>query len=149
MDVILTQDVKGQGKKGDLVKVSDGYARNFLFPRKLATPATKDALNAMKGQQDAAAYHKQKELEEAQETGRKINETTVTLTAKCGDNGKLFGSITSGDIADALKMQGHIVVDKRKLRLDDPIRTIGTTKVKIKLHSEVTAELTVIVTEAK
>ena len=149
MEVILTQDVKGQGKKGQLVKVSDGYARNFLFPRKLATPATKDALNAMKGQQDAAAYHKQKELEEAQALGKKIDEAKVTLTAKCGENGKLFGSITSGDIADALKMQGHIVVDKKKIVLDEPIKAIGVIKVKIKLHSEVSAQLTVEITEAK
>lgn len=149
MDVILTQDVKGQGKKGDLVKVSDGYARNFLFPRKLATPATKDALNAMKGKQDAAAYHKQKELEEAIELGKKIDATTVTLSAKCGENGKLFGSITSGDIADVLKMQAHIVVDKRKITLDEPIKAIGTVKVKIKLHSEVSAQLTVIIDGTK
>ncbi len=149
MEVILTQDVKGQGKKGELVKVSDGYARNFLFPRKLATPATKDALNAMKGQQDAAAYHKQKELEEAQLLGKKIDEAAVTLSAKCGAGGKLFGSITTGDVAEALKMQQHIVVDKRKLSLDEPIKSIGTVKIKVKLHSEVTATLTVIVNEEK
>lgn len=149
MEVILTQDVKGQGKKGDLIKVSDGYARNFLLPRKLATPATRDALNAMKGQQDAAAYHKQKELEAAQEMAKKIDESTVTLSAKCGAGGKLFGSITTGDVADALKMQQHIVVDKRKLSLDEPIKSIGTVKIKVKLHSEVTATLTVIVNEEK
>lgn len=149
MEVILTQDVKGQGKKGQLIKVSDGYARNFLFPKKLATPATKEAINAMKGQQDSQAYHKQKELEEAQALGKKIEETSITLTAKCGENGKLFGSITSGDIAEQLKMQGHIVVDKKKISLDEPIKSIGTIKVKIKLHSEVSAQLTVIITEAK
>ena len=149
MEVILTQDVKGQGKKGELIKVSDGYARNFLFPRKLATPATKDALNAMKGQQDAAAYHKQKELEEAQALGKKIDEAKVVLTAKCGENGKLFGSITSSDIAHELKMQQHIVVDKKKIQLDEPIKSICAMKVKIKLHSEVTAQLSVEVTEAK
>lgn len=149
MEVILTQDVKGQGKKGELIKVSDGYARNFLLPRKLATPATRDALNAMKGQQDAAAYHKQKELEQAQEMAKKIDAATVTLSAKCGAGGKLFGSITTGDVADALKMQQHIVVDKRKLSLDEPIKSIGTVKIKVKLHSEVTATLTVIVNEEK
>ena len=149
MEVILTQDVKGQGKKGELIKVSDGYARNFLLPRKLATPATRDALNAMKGQQDAAAYHKQKELEQAQEMAKKIDVATVTLSAKCGAGGKLFGSITTGDVADALKMQQHIVVDKRKLSLDEPIKSIGTVKIKVKLHSEVNATLTVIVNEEK
>ena len=149
MEVILTQDVKGQGKKGDLIKVSDGYARNFLFPKKLATPATKDALNAMKGQQDAAAYHRQKELDEAKELGKKIDEAKVVLTAKCGENGKLFGSITSADIAQELKMQQHIVVDKKKIVLDEPIKSICSIKVKIKLHSEVTAQLSVEVTEAK
>ncbi len=149
MEVILTQDVKGQGKKGDLIKVSDGYARNFLLPRKLATPATKDAINAMKGQQDAAAYHKQKELEEAKALAEKINAAKVELTAKCGENGKLFGSITSGDIADALKMQQHIVVDKKKIVLDEPIKTICAMKVKIKIHADVTAQLSVSVTETK
>ena len=149
MEVILTQDVKGQGKKGDLIKVSDGYARNFLLPRKLATLATKDAINAMKGQQDAAAYHKQKELEEAKALAEKINAAKVELAAKCGENGKLFGSITSADIADALKMQQHIVVDKKKIVLDDPIKSICAIKVKIKIHADVTAQLSVSVTEAK
>lgn len=147
MEVILTQDVKGQGKKGQLIKVSDGYARNFLLPRKLATPATKDAINAMKGQQDSANYHKQKELEEAQALAEKINAAKVELKAKCGENGKLFGSITSADIAEALKMQQHIVVDKKKIVLDEPIKSICAIKVKIKLHSEVSAALSVAVTE--
>ena len=149
MEVILTQDVKGQGKKGELIKVSDGYARNILLPRKLATPATKDALNAMKGQQDSAAYHKQKELEEAQELGKKIDQAKVVLTAKCGESGKLFGSITNNDIAHELKMQQHIVIDKKKILLDEPIKNIGAIKVKIKLHSEVTAQLSVEITESK
>ncbi len=149
MQVILTQDVKGQGKKGEMIKVSDGYARNFLLPKKLAIPATKDAINAMKGQQDSAAYHKQQELEQAKELAVKINEAKVVLTAKCGENGKLFGSITSSDIAEALKMQAHIVVDKKKIQLDEPIKSICAIKVKIKLHSEVTAELSVAIQEAK
>ncbi|MBQ3054370.1 MAG: 50S ribosomal protein L9 [Clostridia bacterium] len=149
MEVILTQDVKGQGKKGDLIKVSDGYARNFLFPKKLATPATKDAINAMKGQKDAVAYHKQQELESAKALAEKINAVTVVLKAKCGENGKLFGSITSSDIAQELKMQHHIVVDKKKIALDEPIKSICAIKVKIKLHSQVAAELSVNVTDIK
>ena len=143
MKVILTQDVKGQGKKGDLVNVSDGYARNFLLPRKLATEATKEAINAMKGQKDAAAYHNQKELEEAQELGKKIETVTVVMTAKSGENGKLFGSITSADIAQALKMQHHFVVDKKKFVLPEPLKSTGEITIKIKLHSEVTANLKV------
>jgi len=101
MQVILTQDVKGQGKKGELINVSDGYARNFLLPKKLATEATKENLNVMKGQKEAAEYKKQKELEEAKEIAAKIGEVIVNLSAKAGSNGKLFGSITNKDVAEA------------------------------------------------
>ena len=149
MKVVLLMDVKGHGKKGDIVEASDGYARNILLPRKLATPATKDVLNAMKGQQDSAAYHKQQDLEEAQERVKKIDKAKVVLTAKCCESGKLFGSITNNDIAHELKMQQHIVIDKKKILLDEPIKNIGAIKVKIKLHSEVTAQLSVEITESK
>ncbi len=143
MKVILTQDVKSQGKKGDMIEVSDGYARNFLFFKKLATEATKSAINEMKGQKDAAAYRKQKELEAAQEQAAKIAEVTVELKAKCGENGKLFGSITGGDIADALKMTHHIVVDKKKLVMAEPIKTTGDFEIPVKLYTGVTATLKV------
>ncbi len=148
MKVILTQDVKGQGKKGDMIDVSDGYARNFLFPKKLATEATKSAINEMKGQKDAAAYRKQKELEEAQELAKKVESVTVVLEAKCGEGGKLFGSVTNGEIADALKMTHHIVVDKKKLVLSEPVKTTGEFEIPVKLYQGVTAKLKVKI-EAK
>ncbi len=149
MKVILTQDVKGQGKKGDMINVSDGYARNFLFPKKLATEATKSAINEMKGQKDAAAYRKQKELEEAQGIAVKIEEVTVVLNAKSGDNGKLFGSITSGEIVDVLKMTHHIVVDKKKLVLSEPIKATGDFEIPVKLYPGVTPTLKVKVESQK
>lgn len=148
MKVILSKDVKGQGKKGDLVEVSDGYARNFLLPRKLATEATKENLSVMKGQKEAADYRKKKELEEAQAIAKQIADISINLTAKSGENGKLFGSITSKDIAEELVKQHHIKIDKKKFVLHDGIKTLGTTEVEIKIYPEVTAKLKVKVTEA-
>ena len=143
MKVILNQDVKGQGKKGDLIEVSDGYARNFLLPKNLAIPATKENINVLKGQQESREYRQQQELEQAQETAKKINEISVVLKAKAGDNGKLFGSITSKDVAEALTQQHHIKIDKKKFVLPDGIKTLGTTQVDIKVHSGVLAKLKV------
>lgn len=145
MKVILTENVKGQGKKGDMINVSDGYARNFLFPKGLATEATKSAINEMKGKADAQSYREAKELEAAKEIAGKINEVSIVIEAKSGDNGKLFGSITSADVADALKMQGHIVVDKKKIVLHEPIKSTGDYELPIKIHSGVTATLKVSV----
>ncbi len=143
MKVILNQDVKGQGKKGDMINVSDGYARNFLLPKGLATEATKSAINEMKGKADAKAYREEKELEAAKELAAKIEAVSVTIESKSGDNGKLFGSITSGDVADALKMQGHIVVDKKKIVLHDPIKSVGEYQLSVKVHAGVSATLKV------
>ena len=143
MKVILNQDVKGQGKKGDLIEVSDGYARNFLLPKNLAIPATKENINVLKGQQESREYRQQKELEEAQETAKKINEINVVLKAKAGDNGKLFGSITSKDVSEALTQQHHIKIDKKKFVLPDGIKSLGTTQVDIKIHPGVLAKLKV------
>lgn len=143
MKVILNQDVKGQGKKGDLIEVSDGYARNFLLPKNLAIPATKENINVLKGQQESREYRQQKELEQAQEIAEKINEISVVLKAKAGDNGKLFGSITSKDVAEALTQQHHIKIDKKKFVLLDGIKALGTTQVDIKVHSGVLAKLKV------
>lgn len=149
MKVILMQDVKGQGKKGDLVNVSDGYARNFLFPRKLASEATKAAINELKGQKDAASFRQQKELEEAQAICDKINQASVTIKAKAGENGKLFGSITNADIVENLKMTQHLVVDKKKLVMTEPIKATGVFEIPVKLHAGVTAKLKVTIeTEA-
>ncbi len=145
MQVILTQDVKGQGKKGQMINVSDGYARNYLLPRGLAQPATKSNINVMKGKQESAEYRKQKEIEEANEIAEKMKDMTVTLKAKAGENGKLFGSITSKDVAEALKMQHHIKLDKKKFVMPDGIKTLGTSTVSVKLYSGITGSLTVTV----
>lgn len=142
MKVILTSDVKGQGKKGEMINVSDGYARNFLFPKKLATPATKTAINEMKGQEDAKAYHEQKQLEAAQAIAAQLEGKAVTLEAKAGENGKLFGSITAAEVAEQVKYQLHVVVDKKKLVMDT-IKQAGTTEVKAKIHAGVTANFKV------
>ncbi len=145
MKVILNQDVKGQGKKGDLIEVSDGYARNFLLPKNLAIPASKENINVLKGQQESREYRQQKELEEAQSTAKKIDEIKVILKAKAGDNGKLFGSITSKDVSEALTEQHHIKIDKKKFVLPDGIKSLGTTNVDIKIHPGVVAKLKVSV----
>ncbi len=145
MKVILNQDVKGQGKKGQLVEVSDGYARNFLLPKKLAKEATKENINVMQGKKESEEYRKKVELEEAQETAKKIGDASVKLTAKAGENGKLFGSITSKDVAEALTMQHHIKLDKKKFVLPDGIKTLGTTEVEIKVYAGVSAKLKVVV----
>ncbi|MBR5586760.1 MAG: 50S ribosomal protein L9 [Clostridia bacterium] len=145
MKVILLKDVKGQGKKGDIIEASDGYARNFLLPRKLAIEPTKTALNELKGQQDSKNYREQKELDEATALAEKISAVKVLVSAKAGETGKLFGAVTSSEIADKLKMEHHIVVDKKKIVLSDPIKTTGEFTLPVKLHSKVTAELKVSV----
>lgn len=147
MKVILTQDIKGQGKKGQLVEVSDGYARNFLMPRGLAQEATKENLNVMHGKQEAEAYKKQMALDDAKELAKRLAEITVEIKAKSGENGKLFGSVTSKEIAEELLGTHHIKIDKKKLVLPDGIKTLGVTEVEIKLHPGVGAKLKVSVTE--
>lgn len=145
MQVILTQDVKGQGKKGQMVNVSDGYARNYLLPKGLAQPATKSNINVMKGKQESLEYKKQKEIEEANEIAEKMKEITVVLKAKAGDNGKLFGSITSKDVAEELKMQHHIKLDKKKFVMPDGIKTLGEKTVDVKLYTGIVGKLKVVV----
>ncbi|MBR5529516.1 MAG: 50S ribosomal protein L9 [Oscillospiraceae bacterium] len=148
MKVILLQDVKGKGKKGQLLDISDGYARNFLLPRKLAVEATADALNTKKMNDKAAAEKAAKERAEAVETSKKLREMTVVVTAKGGGAGRLFGSVTNQEIADALKAKSGIVLDKRKIVLSDPIKSVGTYTVQCKLGYEITAPLTVKIEEA-
>lgn len=143
MKVILNQDIKGQGKKGQMVEVSDGYARNYLLPKKLAKEATKENINVMQGQKESEEFRKKKELEEAQEIAKRMETLTVKLSAKAGENGKLFGSITSKDVAEALTMQHHIKLDKKKFVLPDGIKTLGTTEVDVKIHTGVTGKLKV------
>lgn len=146
MQVILTQDVKGQGKKGQMVNVSDGYARNYLLPRGLANEATKENINIMKGKAESLEYKIKTEKEEAQKIVDALKEIEVVLSAKCGANGKLFGSITPKDVAEQLKMQHHIKLDKKKFIMDD-IKTLGTTEVKIKVYTGITGNLKVVVKE--
>ncbi len=149
MKVILKADVKGQGKKGDLINASDGYAKNYLIPKGLAVLADKTAINDMEGQKSAAEFHKNQDLKNAKELAAKIDAVSVTFETKAGSGGKLFGSITAKDVAEQLKMQQHIVVDKKKIQLPDGIKVLGTTDVKIKVYPEVTATLKVIVNESK
>ena len=148
MKVILLQDVKGKGKKGQMIEVSDGYARNFMLPRKLATEATADAVNTMRMNDKAAAEKAARERAEALETSRKLREMTVVVTAKGGGAGKLFGSVTNQEIADSLEKASGIKLDKRKIVISDPIKNVGTYTVTCKLGYEITAPLTVKIQEA-
>ena len=147
MKVILKKDVKGQGKAGDLVNVSDGYARNFLLPRKLAVEATADAMNTKKMNDKAAAEKAAKDRAEALDTSRKLRELTVVVKAKGGGAGRLFGSVTTQEIADSLKATAGITLDKRKIVMADPIKSVGTYTVQCKLGYEITAPLTVKIEE--
>ena len=147
MKVILQQDVKGQGKKGQLIEASDGYARNFLLPRKLAVPATAENLNTMKQQEKAKKAQEAAEKAEAQAVAEKLKEAVVKLTAKAGSGGRLFGAVTSKEISDALKEQYGLDVAKTKVVQDEPIKSFGTYQLKCKLGYEITGTLTVTVSE--
>ena len=148
MKVILLQDVKGKGKKGQMLEVSDGYARNFMLPKKLAIEATPDAINTMRMNDKATQERIAREKAEALAVSKKLREMTVTVTAKGGGNGRLFGSITNQEIADALAKQSGIKLDKRKIVISDPIKSVGTYTVNCKLGYEITAPLTVKIEEA-
>ena len=148
MKVILLQDVKGKGKKGQMLEVSDGYARKFMLPKKIAIEATPDAINTMRMNDKAAAEKAAKERAEAMEISKKLRELTVTVTAKGGGAGKLFGSVTNQEIADALKAATGITLDKRKIVIADPIKNVGTYTVTCKLGYEISAPLTVKIQEA-
>ena len=147
MKVILLQDVKGKGKKGQMIEVSDGYARNFMLPRKVAIEATADAVNTMRMNDKATAERIAREKAEAMDTAKKLRELTVVVKAKGGGAGRLFGSITNQEIADALKASAGIALDKRKIVISDPIKTVGTYTVTCKLGYEITAPLTVKIEE--
>ena len=147
MKVILLQDVKGKGKKGQLLEVSDGYARNYMLPRKIAIEATADAVNTKNMNDKAAAERAAKERAEAMETSRKLREMTLTVKAKGGGAGRLFGSVTNQEIADALKVSTGITLDKRKIVISDPIKNVGTYTVTCKLGYEISAPLTVKIEE--
>ena len=147
MKVILLQDVKGQGKKGQLIEASDGYARNFLLPRKLAVEATADAMNTKKMNDKATQERIAREKAEALETSKKLREMTVVVKAKGGGAGRLFGSVTSQEIADALAKSALIKLDKRKIVISDTIKSVGTYTVTCKLGYEINAPLTVKIEE--
>lgn len=146
MKVVLLQDVKGKGKKGELCNVSDGYARNFLFPKKLAVEADNAALNELKNREEAQAHHKKEELAAAQKTASMLDGKTVNIKAKAGAGGKLFGSVTSKEIAAEIKNSIGIEIDRKKMNVAD-IKNYGEYTAEIKLYPGVTAKLTVKVSE--
>jgi|UniRef100_UPI0040272BEE large subunit ribosomal protein L9 len=147
MKVILLQDVRGKGKKGQMLEVSDGYARNYMLPRKIAIEATADAVNTMRMNDKATQERIAKEKAEAMEVSKKLREMTVVVNAKGGGNGRLFGSVTNQEIADALKAKTGIALDKRKIIITDAIKNVGTYTVTCKLGYEITAPLTVKIEE--
>ncbi len=146
MEVILKNDVKGLGKKSEKVNVSDGYARNFLFPRGLAAEANAQTLSEMKNKQSSEQFKADEELKAAKESAEKINNNTIVLKAKGGANGKLFGSVTAKEIAVVVSNQFKVSVDKRKITVDD-IKAFGTYNAQVRLHPKVTASFKVQVVE--
>ncbi len=149
MKVILLEDVKGVGKKDDVINANDGYAKNFLFPKNLAVPADKNNLNKVGNIKKLEEEKRQQEYEEAQELAKKIEANELNLSMKLGNNGKLFGAVTSKELATALKDKFDIKIDKKKIVLAEPIKHLGTQQVGIKIHPKVTAKLKVIITEQK
>jgi len=147
MIVILNRDVKGTGKAGDIVKVSDGYARNMLLPKGYATEATEGNVRNLEKQKALQVQKKAEEKAAAQELAKKIEESKIVIKTKTGEGGRLFGSITSKDIADETKQQTGFVIDKKKIQLSSPIKNIGKFDIKVKLYPEVVATLTVEVTD--
>ena len=148
MKVILTQDIRGQGKRGQMIEVSDGYARNFLLPRKLAQEATADNINTMRMNDKATQERQAKERAEALDLRNRMKDMTVVVTAKGGGAGRLFGSVTNTEVSEALAKQAGIQLDKRKIVLDEPIKSVGVYTVKCKLGYEIKAELKIEVKEA-
>lgn len=148
MDIVLLEDVKALGKKGQIVKVSEGYARNFILPKKLGVEATPKNLNDLKLQKANADRIAAEQLAAAKALAEKIGNSSITLSIKAGDNGKAFGSVSSKEIGKAIQNQLALEIDKKKLVLPEPLKTFGTHEVPIKLHREVTAKLAVKVVEA-
>jgi large subunit ribosomal protein L9 len=146
MKVIFLQDVKGQGKKGEIKDVAEGYARNYLIPKGLVQIATPGATKSMEQMNAALAKKKEREKQEAMELAAKLSEMTVVIKAKAGEGGRLFGAITSKQIADALEKM-NVKIDKRKIELEEPIRTLGVTKVPLRLYPEVKGTLSVHIVE--
>ena len=146
MKVILKQDIKGVGKKDQIINAADGYAKNYLFPRNLAVPADTGNMNNLKAKKDSEQYRKGEDLKASKELAEKMKDITVTFKVKAGENGRLFGAITAKEIAETLKKDYNIVVDKKKILLSESIKVAGVTKVEIKLNEGVIAKLNVNVT---
>ena len=149
MKVILQQDVRGQGKKGQMIEVAEGYARNFLLPRKLAVPATADAMNTMRLQEKAKRAEEARQKAEAQAMAERLKGVVVKLTAKAGASGKLFGAVTSKEVSDALQSQHGIELAKNKIVMDEPIKGFGSYELKAKLGFEISGTIYVVVAEEK
>ena len=147
MKVILQQDVRGKGKRGQMIEVAEGYGRNYLLPRKLAVEATADNVNTMRMNDKALAERQARERAEAVEISKRLREITVTVACKGGGAGRLFGSVTSQEVADSLKAQTGIEIDRRKIVLTEPIKTVGQFTVKCKLGYEITGDLRLNVVE--
>ncbi len=149
MKLILLQDVKGQGKKGQLIEVSDGYARNFLLPKNLAVVAGAKEMNELKNRESALKFKKDTEKAEAAALAERLNTIVVTISMTAGDDGRLYGSVTSKDIAEELAKQSGISIDKRKIVLDDPIKAFGKFTLDVKLYTGIVGKLNLIVTNIK
>lgn len=145
MKVILLEDVKGQGKKGELVNVSDGYARNFLFPKKLAKEADAAAMTDLKNKEAAKKYKEECEKAAAKELAEKLSTLTVTVTAQAGADGRLYGSVTSKDVAEALQKQFGITVDKRKIEMPESVKGFGSYSLTVKVYTGIQGKLTLVV----
>lgn len=143
MKVILNEDIKGTGKKGDIINASDGYARNYLFPKGLAVEATEGNVSSIKAKKDSLKFKKDQEIKDAKELAKKLSGITVNFKVKAGENGKLFGSITSKDIAEEIKKQFNIDVDKKKIILEDSIKLSGVYSIEIKVYTDVSAKVKV------
>lgn len=147
MDLILLEDVRGTGKKGDIVKVNDGYARNFLLPKKLAQEASAGNLNAIRKQKEAQAHKVEQDRQNAIAIRAQVKTITLQVAARCGDGGRLFGAVTNQEIADALKAQHGIELDKRKIAIPEPIKKLGPTTCELKLFADVSATLKLDIVE--
>ena len=147
MKLILTKDVKGQGKKDQIIKVSDGYARNYLLPRGLAIPADAKSMNDVKNREDSRLHKIETEKAAAREIAAKLEKVTVKIVSQAGSDGRLYGSVTAKDIAEALQKQHGITIDKRKLSLTDPIKAFGTYNTEVKLYTEVVGKVKVTVSD--
>lgn len=147
MKVILIEDVKGKGKKGEVVKVNDGYARNFLFPKNLAIEANNKNLKHLNKQKKEEEQKKADELKEAKDLAAKLSEIKIVIPANCGENGKLFGSITSKELASKVAKEFNLKIDKKKIVLDEPIKNMGEYTIDVKVYPNVVGKLKVVVTE--